>query len=364
MIKYQIISLLVTVTFFTACNGQVKTSLPKETRNELKPLPGVQMKLLRSRGTTTAGNVHCGLQDKAGNLWFGTTGEGVYRYNGSSFTNFTTKDGLSSNIIWSLLEDKAGNIWFGTDSGICRFDGRTITFLPILISRKNDLNAMNAIQAASGKNAVWSMMQDKRGTIWFGTGEGVYCFNGTSFSRFPENRGIVNYGGLRLKMVQCMLEDKAGNVWFGSGLGEKEGLCRFDGKNLTGFKPNGEDWIRSIMEDKNGMLWLACRHKGLLRYDGKTFTPVGEKESFNTAGTSSIIEDKSGNIWFASLGAREDGGVWRFNGKTFSNFTTKNGLTNNSVFCIVIDRAGNIWFGTSNMGLCKYDGTTFTRFSE
>ncbi|WP_121356900.1 ligand-binding sensor domain-containing protein [Flavisolibacter nicotianae] len=364
MINYQIISLLIAVTFFSACNGQAKTNLLKENADELKPSLSIQTKLVKRQGAGTAGNVHCGLQDKAGNLWFGTTGEGVYRYNGSSFTNLTTKDGLSSDIIWSLWEDKAGNIWFGTDSGICRYDGKTISRIPVTVSHGNYGNAMTAKQSPAVKNSVWSIMQDKVGTIWFGTSEGVYCYNGTSFTRFLENQNIVNDSGLRLKMVQCMLEDKAGNVWFGSGLGEKEGLCRFDGRYLTSFKPNGDDWVRSIFEDKNGTLWVACRHKGLSRFDGKTFTVVGEKKGFDTTGTGSIVEDKTGNIWFASLGAREDGGVWRFNGKTFTNFNTKDGLTNNSVFCIVADRAGNIWFGTGNMGLCRYDGKSFTRFSE
>lgn len=361
MIKYQIIPLLVSLLFFSASNGQVKTNLPKETENELKPLPGIQTKLVTSQGTGATANVHCGLQDKAGNLWFGTTGEGVYRYNGKAFINLTTKDGLSSNIIWSILEDKDGNIWLGTDNGICRYNGKNISFIPIAVSRGGYLNET---QPASGKNGVWSILQDKGGTIWFGTSEGVYCYNGTSFTRFLDNLSIINDSGLHLKMVQCMLEDKEGNVWFGSGLGQKEGLCRFDGKYLTSFKPNGEDWVRSILEDKSGTLWVACRHKGLFRYDGNTFDTFGEKEVFSTTGTGSIIADKTGNIWFASLGAREDGGVWRFNGKTFTNFNTKDGLTNNSVFCIVADNAGNIWFGTGNNGLCRYDGKSFTRFSE
>ena len=364
MIKYQIVSLLLTLALSGACDGQVKTNLPNETGSALKTAPGIRTKLAMSQGTGTGANVHCGLQDKAGNLWFGTTGEGVYRYNGTSFTNFTTKDGMSSNTVWSILEDKTGNIWFGTDNGICRYDGKTISPVPIIVPHVMEFNAMPANSAPSGKNGVWSIMQDKSGKIWFGTSEGVYCYNGTSFTRFLDNQGIVNDSRLHLKMVQCMLEDEAGNLWFGSGLGEKEGLCRFDGKYLASFKPNGDDWVRSILEDKNGTLWLACRHNGLSRYDGKTFTPLGEKEGFSTTGTGSIIEDKKGNIWFSSLGAREDAGIWRFDGKAFTNFTIKDGLTHNSVFCIVEDRGGNIWFGTSNLGLCRYDGKNFTRFSE
>jgi hypothetical protein len=38
----------------------------------------------------------------------------VWRYDGKTFKNFSTKDGLSHYGVWSLLEDKAGNIWVGT----------------------------------------------------------------------------------------------------------------------------------------------------------------------------------------------------------------------------------------------------------
>ncbi|GAB2558355.1 two-component regulator propeller domain-containing protein [Spirosoma aerophilum] len=66
--------------------------------------------------------------DKTGNLWFGTTGEGVYRYDGKLFTQFTKQDGLSSNTVWCLVEDRAGNIWVGTRNiGLYRYDGKTFT---------------------------------------------------------------------------------------------------------------------------------------------------------------------------------------------------------------------------------------------
>ena len=58
-----------------------------------------QPKLITTQGAGPANNVACSMQDKKGNLWFGTTGEGVYQYDGKSFTNFTTKDGLNSNMV-------------------------------------------------------------------------------------------------------------------------------------------------------------------------------------------------------------------------------------------------------------------------
>src|SRR6218665_1170023 len=92
-----LISLLSVLLCFTYCSGQVKSGPPpaRETKHALNP------KLTGNQGSDEGQNVHCGLQDKNGDLWFGTTGAGLYRYDGKSFTNFTTKDGLSSNVIWS-----------------------------------------------------------------------------------------------------------------------------------------------------------------------------------------------------------------------------------------------------------------------
>ena len=72
-----------------------------------------------SYGQADGNMFRCGIRDKAGNLWFGTIGAGVYRYDAASdgFSNFTKQDGLNSNHIESVFEDKAGNLWFGTTGG-------------------------------------------------------------------------------------------------------------------------------------------------------------------------------------------------------------------------------------------------------
>ena len=64
------------------------------------------------------------LEDRKGNLWFASKDSGVYCYNGKSFQHFTTKDGLASNLNLHIYEDKAGNIWFGTNGGLSRYDAR------------------------------------------------------------------------------------------------------------------------------------------------------------------------------------------------------------------------------------------------
>jgi len=340
-------SLFLLLISFTSCNGQVKT-MPTDGVRASKTITAGQPKIVKTQGSGPADNVHCGLLDNAGNLWFGTTGEGVYRYDGISFTNFTTNNGLSSNSVWSILEDKSGSIWFGTDSGLSRYDGKSIASIPITVIGDNN---------PSAKNAVWSILQDKSGKLWFGTTDGVYCYNGVSFTYFLDNDRIINTKGLHLKMVEALLEDTKGNIWFASW--GREGMCYFDGKSLTNSYPNGDIMFKRILEDKNGGFWLASRPNNIYHYDGKTVTNFTGKDGLR--GITDIVKDKAGNIWFSG---DEKGGLWRFDGKSFTKFTTNDGLGQYGIWCIVEDRAGNLWLGTRNTGLYRYDGKSFTNFSE
>ncbi len=365
---YSTIFLIATVAF-TSCIGQVKTDSPKDrpvsSMDEPKTISTRQTNFIKTQGTDQYSQVRCGLQDKDGNLWFGTTGEGVYRYDGKFFTQFTVKDGLSNNSVQSILEDKTGSIWFGTDGGLCRYDGKIIRAIPISLANGGSfLPSIGPNNISSAKNSILCMLQDRSGKLWFGTSDGVYCYNGTTFTRFLDNYGIRNKSGLHLKMTQYILEDKKGNIWFGCGVWDGEGLSCFDGKSITNFKPNNHGWIRYLVEDKNGVIWFSTRNDGNWRYDGKTFTKYTEKVGIGAP----ILTDKTGRIWFSGEehenGYGGKGGVWCYDGKSFKNFTTKNGMGDYGVWCIIEDRDGNIWFGTRNVGLYKYDGKTFTSFSE
>lgn len=356
LIQAQAFFLLLILFSFTSCNGQVKTNSPTDNVNTI--LVG-QQKLIKAQGSHENNNVRSALQDKAGNIWFATTGDGVYRYDGKLFFNYTVKDGLSSNTVWSILEDKKGNIWIGTDYGVCRFDGKT--FSKISLTNENNLYTINS----NNKNDVWCMMQDKRGVIWFGTYNNVYCYNGTSFSRFLDNNNVINTNNIKLTGVQCIYEDKNGNIWFGSGMPPgQEGVCLYDGKTLTNSKPNGDSWIRYIIEDKEGKIWFGGRSRGNFYYDGTTFTEFKEKNDIGNC----ILSDKSGNIWFTGAEGNNSyeskDGIWCYDGKTFNNYSVKEGMNKNFVHCMIEDRDGNIWIGTRKTGLYKYDGKTFTCFSE
>src|SRR5687767_14623138 len=84
---------LTILLFVTACSEPDK----KDSNSE----SGDHPKLIKTIGNPRYGNVQCILEDKAGNLWFGTTQNGLYKYDGKTFRQFLVADGLNSNNIFS-----------------------------------------------------------------------------------------------------------------------------------------------------------------------------------------------------------------------------------------------------------------------
>ena len=374
--KKSIYCLPLLLIFITSCNGQVKTEPSKANINQQIPIEGDHPKIIRTFGAEYE-NVNCQLLDKEGNIWFSISGEGVYRYDGKSFTNFTTKNGLCNNYVGSIIQDKAGNILIGTKNGICKYDGNKFTKYPV----PDTFN-------------ITCMLEDKDGNLWFGTkGNGIYRYNGTTLDNFLNNNDHTFNLGSTYQLILDILQDKNGNIWFSSWNGG--GVWRYDGKDFKNFlpsadyyksnqdkrklnKPNStfeinqittyskvqdhisDDMISSMMEDHLGNIWFTTRDHGLCYYNGKTFTNIGRNEGFVSRGASAILQDEKKNFWITTY----DTGVWYYDGKSFKNFTENDGLISNAVMSVLKDKNGNLWFGTKNFGLSSYDGKTFTTFSQ
>lgn len=70
--------------------------------------------------------VFCIAEDNERNMWFGTTNNGVWRFDGKSFVNYTLKDGLTCMGLMDIYKDKKGDLWFGMEDGtVCKFNGKT-----------------------------------------------------------------------------------------------------------------------------------------------------------------------------------------------------------------------------------------------
>jgi signal transduction histidine kinase/ligand-binding sensor domain-containing protein len=282
------------------------------------------------------------LEDSHGNLWFGTGGGGVTRYNGNTFIHFTEKEGLGNGIVWGILEDRRGNLWFGTyGAGASMYDGKNFTHF----TEKEGFS----------DNHIRSMLEDSQGNLWFGTWHsGISRYDGETITHFTKREGFSDFG------VNTIFEDRQGRLWFGT---EGGGVISFDGLSFTHFTEKeglASNLVKSIGEDSHGNLWFGTGGGGVIRFDHKTFTRYAEKEGLSHNTIRSILEDRFGNLWFGT----EGGGLSMYNGNTFRHFTENEGLGNNYVNAILEDGQGNLWFGTEYGGVSIYNGESFNHFSE
>ncbi len=353
---FQLYWLAILLTFFTSCNGQVKTTLKAE-------IPVASVTIIQPKASQSI------IQDQNGDIWYDhSIGVAVYSPSTNVFKHYTEKDGLSSNNVLSILEDNKGKIWIATADGITTYENGkfSVITIPTITGRINYTKTSSNVYSHI-ENFINCILQDSKGNFWFGNQKGIYKFDGTNYSHFTENDGVQNNTGYAISDGQIfgpesIIEDKSGKIWFG-GRGT-DGLFSYDGNILNHYNVNSIDWVRPLMQTSNGNVWFNTRQKPLLYvYDGKTFKPFSSIELKDWVFT--IVEDNNKNLWFNN--GKKDG-VTFYNGNTFVNYTTEIGVSPNAsnFFCtgILKDKEGNIWFKSLSTELCKFDGKTFEFYQE
>lgn len=188
--------------------------------------------------------------------------------------------------------------------------------------------------------------------------------NRTLFRHISVEHGLSHIG------VYCILQDTRGFMWFGT----EYGLNRYDGYEFKIYQHDPDDkttisdnFIQSILEDRNGMLWIGTRTRGLNNFNPQTGIFVhyqydeNEQNSLSHNDVRVIYEDPIEYVlWFGTAG----GGLNRFDPKTkqFTRYqkdkNNPNSLSNNEVRCILRDRSGVLWIGTYGGGLNWFDKET------
>jgi ligand-binding sensor domain-containing protein/serine phosphatase RsbU (regulator of sigma subunit) len=266
--------------------------------------------------------------DKEGNIWAGTNGKGIskFNYKGDVFYNYSTKNGLSNDIVNAIFQDSKGTYWFGSqDGGITKYDADGFyTF-------KDNLPGNVQLGIAT---KAFDIVEDKDGRIWIATQiatQGVHIYDGKKFTVFSKEDGLTDNN------VVSFLAEKDGSILIGT----YNGITKYSEGIFTPFLNNevkGKIW--SMVKTKKNHYWFASE-KGALYYDGNRVQYFGEKDGFIDERVRTVVEDADGMIWFATAK-----GLFRFDGVKFDKFTNENGLTATNIYSLIIDRKGMLWAGT------------------
>lgn len=360
--------------------------------------------------------------DLAGNLWFGTYGEGLYCFTGRRIYHFDHDDGMGSDEVYTVLSDSKGRIWAATDAGIsiCSLDSA---------SKKTVRRLM--LTEGLPDEIVTALATDKAGNIWIGMYEQGVCRYNTRLGKIDWASQNWAFGTVK---SLCVFE--SGMVWVGT---EKDGLVQIEPtQSLSQALPNGHPLRHlhtlGLLKDREGLLW-SLSEKGKIHTANVQFGTL----STSLSNTQAVLATRDGHLWaggpegivvlerkngsmfkcpapirnvLALWESPSDGCIWAgtfdhgvfvldAKGRVTRSYTVRDGLFDNNVLSIsgdsvrvflatlggvmtidlknkkmepleglgnkyvykvLCDRSGRVWFGTDGNGLLVWDSGRLRRF--
>ena len=339
--------------------GTFGNGLYKYTKNELLNFtnsPANQQSLSHN-------STNCIYEDNNGNIWIGTFGAGISIYSPQAHkfklikSNPVDRNSLASNFVWSIFEDNNNNIWIGTnDAGLSVYN-----------AEENKYTHYNF----ANNPAIRKVYQDSQGTMWVGTdGQGLFKFNNKNKKWINYRNQPNNSTSLSNNSVRVIFEDSKKRMWIGT----REGLNRFDRKsgkckrylhNDDNSESLSNNFIySSIFEDSKSRLWIGTYGGGFNIFDPdkEVFTQyrvkpqLKRKNSISDDVIFSFYEAPNGIFW---IGTNNKLNKFDIEKNEFSHFGIEQGLPNDVIYGILPDNSGNIWLST-NRGICRFNTTSYS----
>jgi signal transduction histidine kinase/ligand-binding sensor domain-containing protein/CheY-like chemotaxis protein len=330
---------------------------------------GTDIKRFDAAAGMPASDITVLLQDRDGNIWFGTDGNGVGRIRGDRVETLATANGFPANRISSIYEDREGGLWVGTvENGAVRLrDGSATTFgrnqglegdvARALLQDQSGRLLVGldghgiAVRTANGTfttdpaldrlrtASIRALYDDRSGGILIGSNDGLFQLRNRVLAPVP------NQSCLPSTNIRSLLRDRQGRLWVGT----SRGLARLDGATCTLVRAamnSVGSFITAIYQDDHDVVWVGAMAGGLSQVHGDQLVPYAWP-GYETPphDVSAMAAGPHGSMWVSTTTT-----VWRIRGNTATPLDRPNGLPPDKAFAILDDGAGTLWM-TSNKGL-------------
>ena len=261
--------------------------------------------------------------DREGDLWVGTDGGGLDRVKQTVFRIVPLTRDL---VVQSVCQDEQGGLWMGLNGGVSGIG---------VIYQKGDVTKRFGANEGLLNQNVWSVFVDSKQRVWAGTWQGLYLFQ-------PQSGIFTPVLGPDASVL-AIHQDRIGRLWFGT----QNGLVCFEEpelKNYTTRDGLSSDVVRAIEDDADGNIWIGTMGGGLNRLSGGRFISYRKSEDgLPSDDIASLLVDDEGALWVGTFGS----GLARFYQGKWTRYSTRNGLFSNAVGYLIEDEEDSFWIGSS-----------------
>ena len=263
-------------------------------------------------------------EDREGDMWFGSESNGLTVLRDPKITTYTTKEGLSDDLVRCVYQDRQGAMWFGTNGGLTRMAGGKTSHFTV----KNGLSS----------NLVFALGESAAGDLLVGTQDGLNVIHDGKVTVLTTADGLAD------DLVRSLHTDADGSVWIGT----RRGLTVWKGSTFRTYTETdglGSDFVGALTRSKDGALWAGTLH-GLTRIKDGRFTTFSGREGLASDVVTTLYEDSAGVLWIGT----QDGGLHRMQNGKIVHYAASLGLPA-SIYAIVGD-GGFLWL-TSKTGIFR-----------